>query len=766
MSKWLPSHLTFSNPTPKVVMRRSRHLVPMMVALALCTLTPGLKSAQAQVGSWTTKASMPTARQDPATAALDGKLYVAGGVLDSFLQTLEVYDAVSDTWTIKAPMPTARVGASAVTISGRIYAVGGQVASNGFCTPTLEVYDPVTDNWATKAPMPTARCYLAAAAIDGKLYAAGGTPNADSGLGLSTLEVYDPATDTWATKASMPTPRYILAGAAMEGKLYAVGGSNPAGLHQYVTLSALEAYDPATDTWTTRAPMPTARQVLVAAATGGKLYAIGGFSYQTGHFESTTESYDPATDTWETKTSMPTGRVESGADVIDGKIYVIGGFGNNTNLKTLEVFDPTTQDTTPPQVIVPPDISVSATSALGAVVYYGGASVSDDYDRNPTVTYSQAPGTLFPIGTTVLMVTARDASGNTALASFHITVVDTPPDLSLPGDLVTNAASASGSVVTYFASANDVVSGPEPIQCSPASGSIFPIGTTNVSCSATDGAGNIATGSFTVYVLTANQAYTPADGYGVTLQPANGPTLTFYYVSGAGVTTVTPIDAASVGTTPAGFALSNRAYQISTTAIFDDVVQLDFAVPGPISEADFNNLSILHNDNGNLVDITGGRSYDSQSHAGTITAFTYSFSPFYMVKKVRLRIAPLFDQAKAFTSGSTVPIKLQLLNEAGANVSSTMTAVRARNLVRLGTGTTSAVVNAGNANSDLNFRYTGGSYIFNLKTTGLLPGSYALSFYVGSDRSFFYTVKFEISKSGHDGPSKGPDGNSGDSDNR
>jgi hypothetical protein len=74
------------------------------------------------------------------------------------------------------------------------------------------------------------------------------------------------------------------------------------------------------------------------------------------------------------------------------------------------------------------------------------------------------------------------------------------------------------------------------------------------------------------------------------------------------VTTVTPIDAATIGTTPAGFALSNGiAYQISTTATFSGAVILYFGVPGPISEADFNSLSILHNHDGTLEDITGGR---------------------------------------------------------------------------------------------------------------------------------------------------------------
>ncbi|MGI8836906.1 MAG: hypothetical protein ACR2H4_09750 [Pyrinomonadaceae bacterium] len=64
--------------------------------------------------------------------------------------------------------------------------------------------------------------------------------------------------------------------------------------------------------------------------------------------------------------------------------------------------------------------------------------------------------------------------------------------------------------------------------------------------------------------------------------------------------------------------------------------------------------------------------------------------------------------------------------------------------------TTAPVVDSGNANPDYTFRYdstlggAGGGYIFNLSTKSLAAGQYVLSFYVGSDRSFFYTVKFEV----------------------
>lgn len=397
-----------------------------------------------------------------------------------------------------------------------------------------------------------------------------------------------------------------------------------------------------------------------------------------------------------------------------------------------------------PPLLVAPDVTVAADGPAGTAVtfpiFYSDVSQA-------TVTCSIPSGSTFPIGSTPVTCVATDSCGNSSNASFAVNVIDTPPNFSLPPYITTDATSSSGAQVTYFASADDAVSGPLPVQCTPTSGSTFPIGTTTVTCSATDGANNTGTATFNVFVVNADHLFTPPDESYVTIQPANGPTITFVYVEGAGVTTVTPIDAATIGTTPAGFALSSGiAYQISTTATFHDDVQLDFTVPGPIAEADFNNLSILHNHNGTLEDVTVARSYDVQTQSGVISAITNSFSPFYLVKRVGLRPAALFDQTKANKVGSTIPIKLQMVNDAGTNVSASALPLKARNLVWLGSNTTSTVIDAGNANPDLNFRYDSGlrGYIFNLKTTGLKAGSYALSFYVGTERSFFYTVKFEV----------------------
>jgi len=79
-------------------------------------------------------------------------------------------------------------------------------------------------------------------------------------------------------------------------------------------------------------------------------------------------------------------------------------------------------------------------------------------------------------------------------------VIDTTaPVLTLPAPVVA-ATSLSGAIVTYVASAVDLVDGARPVTCTPASGSSFAIGTTTVTCSASDTRGNTATGSFVVTV--------------------------------------------------------------------------------------------------------------------------------------------------------------------------------------------------------------------------------------------------------------------------
>jgi hypothetical protein len=159
-------------------------------------------------------------------------------------------------------------------------------------------------------------------------------------------------------------------------------------------------------------------------------------------------------------------------------------------------------DTTPPVVHVPVSIVEEATGPDGAVVTFT-ATATDAVSGDLVATCSPGSGTLFPLGDTTVVCQATDGADNTGSASFMVTVVDTTaPALSLPDNIIDEADGPNGTEVTYPAvPAMDVVSGELMATCAPASGSLFSIGTTEVICTATDGAGNASSASFTVTIV-------------------------------------------------------------------------------------------------------------------------------------------------------------------------------------------------------------------------------------------------------------------------
>jgi hypothetical protein len=115
---------------------------------------------------------------------------------------------------------------------------------------------------------------------------------------LSTVEEYDPATDVWTTRASMPTPRTALSASVVGGKIYATGGAQ-SYTSTATIFSAVEEYDPAADTWTVKADMPTARQSLSTSVVNGTIYSIGGSTVPfPWSCTATVEAYDPIASVW------------------------------------------------------------------------------------------------------------------------------------------------------------------------------------------------------------------------------------------------------------------------------------------------------------------------------------------------------------------------------------------------------------------------------------------------------------------------------------
>ncbi len=159
-------------------------------------------------------------------------------------------------------------------VDGTIYAISGYDGTN---RATVEQYDPSSDTWTTKADLPTLRSHLATQVVGGKIYAIGGWDRRDGrDTVLSSVAVYEPATDTWTKRADMPTPRWSPASSVVNGKIYVIGGTAVASTGSRHNLQTVEVYDPETDTWTQEVDMPTARGGLSASLVDGRLYAIGG----------------------------------------------------------------------------------------------------------------------------------------------------------------------------------------------------------------------------------------------------------------------------------------------------------------------------------------------------------------------------------------------------------------------------------------------------------------------------------------------------------
>ena len=176
-----------------------------------------------------------------------------------------------------------------------------------------------------------------------------------------------------------------------------------------------------------------------------------------------------------------------------------GTYNTNPAKFTLHVLEE--EDTnTPPTLSLPNNITAEATGPGGAAVSYT-ATASDAEDGSLTPSCTPPSGSTFALGTTQVNCSVTDSGGLEATGVFSVTVVDTtPPALTLPSDITKQATNNSQAQVNYTASASDLVDGTVAVTCTPASGSLFSAGTTTVNCSATDAAGNIATGSFKVFI--------------------------------------------------------------------------------------------------------------------------------------------------------------------------------------------------------------------------------------------------------------------------
>ena len=329
--------------------------------LLLGLMTP---SVQAE---WVLDGTLPEPVGYHGVAVLDGGILVFGG----YNGTVQVSDAYlyspGGGWDDSsfADMPEARHYMGFVTHQEKVYSAAGYLEGAGVWGRTVDVwsYDPLTNAWATECSLSYERDSNAAVSLGDYLYSIGGHhEDTGHGFSLSLVERHNPDLGIpcpWEQVAPLnqddrPGPggnalgRAELGAAVVDGKIYAIGGASyEGGVHSVLRSGWVEVYDPNTDTWDdSLPPMPTPRKAFATVVLGSRIYTIGGMGNGEEGQEVWTdvvEYYDGSAGQWHANTPFPIDIAGARAVTIDDAIYVLGGQSPAGYLDTVYLFrGPTT----------------------------------------------------------------------------------------------------------------------------------------------------------------------------------------------------------------------------------------------------------------------------------------------------------------------------------------------------------------------------------------------------------------------------------------
>lgn len=240
------------------------------------------------------------------------------------------------TWMVGSPMPNPRTEVTAEYLNDTLYVIGGFTV-DGKITNLVERYNISSNSWDKNSkPLPIPLHHASSATDGNRIYVIGGYTG--DWIPSNKLFVYDSNTNNWTTGPSMPTARGSPVSDFVDGKLYVIGGDSYDN-----SLSNVETYDPKTENWTVLASMPTARHHAASAAVDGEIYVIGGRTAGSLVNVDIVEKYDPKFDKWTTDYNpMPSKRSGIGATFLNGSIYVLGGEQNQGTFNNNERYDPET----------------------------------------------------------------------------------------------------------------------------------------------------------------------------------------------------------------------------------------------------------------------------------------------------------------------------------------------------------------------------------------------------------------------------------------
>lgn len=283
------------------------------------TESPAPKAARQ--GAWRPRAPLPIPRTEMAWAAeFKGKVHLVGGYAEQRVDKNyhHAYDPAADRWETLAEHPRGSNHVGVATLGDRLYAFGGFIEQNR--TPHDGAFAFDGQRWRPLRRLPEACGAIACIALGDVIHLIGGAIGSDNRRSIDWHLVYDPRTDSYARRQPMPLARDHTGVVAVNGLIHIIGGR----VDSFHTNSNLHhSYDPRTDAWTFRAPLPTARSGQGTVWFANRIFVMGGEG--TNRVYGQNEAYDPATDKWESHAPMLTPRHGMGAVVVGDAIYVAGG---------------------------------------------------------------------------------------------------------------------------------------------------------------------------------------------------------------------------------------------------------------------------------------------------------------------------------------------------------------------------------------------------------------------------------------------------------
>jgi hypothetical protein len=451
-----------------------------------------------------------------------GGALVTGGVGGAVSSDVEIYDTAADTWIAAAPMGVARVRHTATLLDdGRVLVAGGRAIDPLTLaeqpSDTAEIYDPRTDAWTPTPPMPVARAFHTATLLDdGRVLLVGG----DTRTGIATSAVvFDPGAGVWSSPIAMEARRRHTATLLADGRVLIAGGQGTGGF-----LATAELFDPAAGGFTPAADLPEPRVDHAAAPLGdgtagsdpGVLVSGGFVVSSTGAaFSSSALVYQPdaGPGAWSAAPSMAAVHSAHAASLVgQGQVLVTGGRdAAGVPSAVAELF--TVSVNQAPVALIAPIPPAAVGETCTAAVALDGRGSTDPESEALTFAWTgpfgsasgPSPTVSLGLGRHTVTLTVTDPPGAQGSASAEADVVDlTPPVLTVPAPIVAR----EGEPITLpMATATDCSAGVVITSDAPAT---FPLGTTTVTFTARDAAGNVSTGTTTVTVRAADEDTTSA----------------------------------------------------------------------------------------------------------------------------------------------------------------------------------------------------------------------------------------------------------------